>query len=346
MTRDIRVRLATEIDRERWNEFVMSRPHGSPLALFEWRDVLAASYGPLLRFWIAERGAGVVGILPTYVSKSLRAPTLFSLRHGLVAVDDGVARALLDQAAAEARRLGCRGALITSGLAVHDVGYVTERRLTMVLDVSVGEQALWDRFRQKTRTTIRKGIKGGLTIEWSLGALAVFHAIYSETMASKNVPTLDKKFFDELIDRLKPSARVFVVRKDREPIGAGVLLVLGDFATYAYQGTSARHLNLAPSSFMFWSVAQRCIEEGVRLLDLGESREGSPVFAFKTNFGGTPRALGYYDLLRAPGAEAESRENATTVPWLHRTRERIFGALPLFAKRWIADFARGRGRIV
>jgi len=343
---EIGVRLAREGDRRSWNDFLGRLPEASPLALFEWRDILAASYGPLQRYWIAERSGEIVGVLPTYISKGGRRPTMYSLRQGMNAVDDQAARALLEAAANEARSLGCHAALITSGLKVHDVAYETERRLTMVLDVSVGERALWDGFRQKTRTTIRKGIKGGLTVEWSFGALAEFFTLYSCTMASKRVPTLNRRFFDELVRRLGSNTRIFVVRKDAEPVGAGVLMVLGDFATYVYQGTSARHLDLAPSSFMFWSVALRCVNEGVRLLDLGESRAGSPVHTFKTNFGGAPRELGYYDLLRDPGARYGTSDSSSRISILPGLRDRIVDTLPLFAKRWVAETARKRGRIV
>jgi hypothetical protein len=339
-------RPAVEKDRGNWNAFLASQPEASPLALFEWRDVLAATYGPRQRYWIAESEGRVVGILPTYVTKSGRRPSLYSLRQGLCAVDDVAAQSLLGAAAEEARRLGCQAALVTSGMKVHNVGYATERRLTMILDVSAGEKSLWDGFRQKTRTAIRKGIKGGLVAHWSLDQVAEFHALYANTMASKNVPTLDRHFFDALIRGLAPNLRIFVVRKDREPVGAGALMILGDFATYAYQGTSPHHLGLAPSSFMFWSVAQRCVEEGVRLLDLGESRAGSPVFTFKANFGGVPRELGYYDLLRKPEAETRSADGSTSSESKFRLRERLLQVLPLFAKRWAADLARSRGRIV
>jgi hypothetical protein len=47
-----------------------------------------------------------------------------------------------------------------------------------------------------------------------------------------------------------------------------------------------------------WAAMKRCAERGVGILDMGESRKGSPVFQSKANFGGTPRDVFYYKVGR------------------------------------------------
>lgn len=342
------IRLARDVDRRRWNDFLRARHLASPLALFEWRDVLAATYGPTMRFWLAERQGEIVGVLPTYMSKGRRRPMLYSMRHGLVAVDDRVATALLQTAKREAELLGCRGAQLTSGLTVHETPFRLERKKTVVLDLSEGEPGLWKSLRRKTRPIVKKGDKFGLVADWASLDVDAFFEIYADDMADKGVPILDRHFFRTVLELLAPHTRLLTVRKDDAVVSGGVVFVLGKFATYVYQGTRPDTREFAPSTFMFWEVAKRCIAEGVTTLDLGESRDASPVFKFKINFGGSPQDLAYYDVnsRTADPANAVEAPSPPDSPRAPAWRDRVLSRLPLAAKRELAQIARARGRIV
>jgi len=269
------------------------------------------------------------------------------MRQGLVAADDRIASALLAAAKQEAENLGCRGTVLTSGLIFHKTPYRCERKKTVTIDLSEGEAGLWKSLRRKTRPIVRKGEKYGLVADWDSGDIDAFYDIYANDIAGKGVPILDRHFFRVVVEKLAPHVRVLIVRHGDQILSGGIVFMTGKFATFVYQGTAPGTRDFAPSTFMFWEIAKRCIAEGVATLDLGESREGSSVFQFKINFGGTPRDLAYYDLNSAfEAVNADLVSPPDQAPQQRSLRERLVMMMPLVVKRQLAEIARARGRIV
>ena len=77
---NLRVALAAEPDRERWQAFVESQGDDAGYHAWAWRCVFENAFGHQSRYLIAERGGAIVGVLPLVLIKSrLFGNTLTSL---------------------------------------------------------------------------------------------------------------------------------------------------------------------------------------------------------------------------------------------------------------------------
>ena len=105
--------------------YVRTHPLATPFHLSGWSRAVAKGCGQANHYLIAEHGAAIVGALPlTAVHSPLFGRALvssaFAVGGGVLADDEGVAKALVDEAVAMAERLTCptlelRGGMMAVG---------------------------------------------------------------------------------------------------------------------------------------------------------------------------------------------------------------------------------------
>jgi len=331
--RALRIVEATAADKARWNAFLSADEDASPLARYEWAPVIQATYGADVRFFVAQADDAIVGILPTYTTRSLRGRRhLYSLRHGLRAVDEAAAAALLTHVR-ELRACGdVRSVVVTSGWRCTTAAWPVTRRKTLVLDIDEDEELMWRGLRDKTRNMIRKAEKSGLTMAAGRGYVDVLYEQYRDNMLRIGVQIHARAFFDNVLDQFGDDAEVLVALHDGRPVASMLLLYQGGVACYPYQSAVYEFRRLAPVQFLNWQAMNRCRQRGVRLLDMGESGEGSPVYSSKVNFGGKPRDLFYY---RADGTTATGTPAASAKAEMSSWCERAEGYLRTDAPTWL-----------
>ena len=141
---DIVVRAAGDDDKMAWNDFLDHQPGSSPLARYEWRTVLRASYGVKTLYMLAEQGSEIVGILAAYAVKNrFEGWRVYSVRCGLVVSAPAAASALFDHIETVCTALGGRDALLSSGwrvVAEHEPVWLKK---TLQLDIVTDEEAMW-----------------------------------------------------------------------------------------------------------------------------------------------------------------------------------------------------------
>lgn len=338
------VRIATESDREPWNQYIDAHSEVPPLARYEWCDILEHSHRVQTFFFLAEDDRGTVrGICATYVTKPLGAKQmLYSLRFGLLADDETAGQALVSHIRNFCSTQGIGAYLVTSGyknvIASEPQGErgdpVTMTRKTVVLDILDSEEKMWNALRNKTRNMIRKAQNAGLIVERGFENLNAFYRIYARRMIEKEVPIHNQHFFLAIGEALKDNA-LLLVAKDKWKIVGGLLLLYGKrSAIYPYQASLKQGEHLASNQLLIWEAMRFCRERGVSKLDMGESREGSPVYQSKINFGGTPRDLYYYSF----GDVSQSKLSA--LPLF------LFIHAPLLARKKIGPWIKQQGRIM
>lgn len=336
---EVTVRLAGDADGASWDAFLDRHPGVPPLGRFGWKGVLERAYGVPARFWIAERGGEVLGVLPAYLSRSLRGRrTLHGLRYGLVADDPAASAALLAAARDCCEAEGCKGGSVPVGAAEVPIGYPRWSRATMVMPVVQDEAAALAALSNKTRNLLRKGQRDGVEVLAGSEHLPAFYSVYAEAMARKGVAIHHRGFFEALLQAFGPRATLFAARH-RGRFVAGLLLLTGEgSAIYPYQATSREGRAHAATQALVWAALRECARRGIPQLDLGESTEGGDVYAFKEHFGGTPREVAYCAVQGpAPPAAGASRG---------ARRGALSRAMPGWVLRPWRRMQRAHGRIV
>ncbi len=308
------VREATDADHSRWNAYLDSVPATSPLARYEWRAVLSSVYGVPTRFLIAERAGRVTGVLGGYeVVDFLGVRRFYSLRAGAAADDEASAAAMRDRLEEEGVTRGWREAVLTSGDRAWGGLQADFLKKTVQVDIDEDEEEMWSGLRDKTRNMVRRAERNGVVVASGPEHVHTLYRHYRDNMSRLGVTFHVPEFFAEIVGRLGRHAEILVAMHEGRPIASMLLLLGRDFACYPVQNVSFDARSLAPIQRLNWEAMKLCGGRGIRRLDMGESRESSPVYRSKVNFGGRPQDLHYYGLARCDAQNDRSGSLSRTM---------------------------------
>ena len=315
--RDIVVRPVDRNDAAAWDSFVDRFPHHLPLARFLWRDVLVRHHGAQPHFLVAERRSGEMeGLAGAYVVRSLRGrKRLFTLQRGLLATSAGATQALAESLASLAAREGVVGGNIT-GETPQPLGtFAAAQVTTMVVPVSLDEQANWSGLRDKTRNMVRKAQRSGIQVRSGLEFLPALYDVYAHEMVSRGVPIYSRGLWRDVARLFGQNAHILVAEKDGQVI-AGLFLLFGNTtACDLFQASRLETRNLAPVPMLLWEAMRLASAQGLSRFDLGPSTVGSNTYKAKVNFGGVPETFDKYDLAKPrQGAVPEAANTSAVIP--------------------------------
>ena len=348
---EIAIRLATEADASTWDAYLDRVPMSSPLSRYAWLNVLNYGYDVRTLGFIAEGASGaIVGLLPAYVVSDFRHQRwLYSLKFGLVADSDEVARQLmvsLREYCAEHRII--RG-LTHAGYSELHIPFTQIRKNTLTLELGDSEEAQWASLRSKTRNMIRKAGRNDLVAERGFHNLREFYEIYCNEMLRMRLAVHPYRFFQGIAEHLADESEL-IVAKHRDQAIAGILVVFAkDVATYPFNVSLRQYHQYAPNPLLIWEAVEACLERRVSLLDMGESNEGSSVYQFKKNFGGTPRDVFYYVTetpLARNGVDLGSVRSLLVGVPLSRAARILSTTGPERVRRRISPWVKSKGRIL
>ena len=292
------VRAYRTTDRSRWEHYVEHCVQATFFHRIGWREILEDEFRHRTHYLIAERGQGVVGVLPLAEMKSrLFGHALVSLPfcvYGGPAADDAMAvQALVDAAEALARELGVdhlelrNRSGIRSDWARSDL-YVTYRK-KLLRDVDANLLAI----PRKQRAMVRKGAANGLASQVD-DDVSRFFALFSDNMHRHGTPTFSPRYFERLLATFGDDCEVLtVVDAKGAPVSGVLSFYFRDEVLPYYAGDTVAARDLAANDFKYWALMRRACERGVTVFDYGRSKRGTGSFDFKKNWGFDPVPLAY-----------------------------------------------------
>jgi serine/alanine adding enzyme len=322
-----------------WLESYVTRGGHVPLSKHPaWMTVLERGLGhtPYCLEVVAE--GKTQGFLPlAYVRSLLFGRFLVSLPYlnygGVLANDDVAAGLLLNGAVELADRLKVRYLELRSETAAARPQLVRARadKVHMRLPLPATAGILWDQLDPKVRNQVRKGQKSGLTVAWGThDLLSEFQDVFSANMRDLGTPSYGKKLFAAILEQFPERAELCVVRAERKPVAAGLLLH-GWGVTEVPSASSLRAYNATCANMLlYWNLLQRSVERGQAVFDFGRSSQDCPTFRFKKQWGATPVAAEWQCYARS-GSSADMRPDNPSYGRLIR----IWQRLPLWLTRRI-----------
>lgn len=174
---------------------------------------------------------------------------------------------------------------------------------TTVVDLGADDDVLLRSMTGKTRRNVQLAVRRGVdVVQGQRADLAELHAVLTSTGGRQGfaVPPLEQ--FQRVWDALHPSGslQLFLVRRDGQPVSAGLWITHDETVTFWRGGWTGNHGRDSPNQGMHWGVMRWAREHGFRAYDLeGVSRESADlvlaggsrdvpdsVDAFKLGFGG------------------------------------------------------------
>lgn len=265
----------------------------------------------------ARREGRVVGVLPLALVKSLLfGRFLVSLPYvnsaGVIAEDEAAAGVLIDRAVQLADQLNVRYLELRHEVE-HKHPALTHQltsKVHMRLALPSSPEDLWKQFKPKVRNQIRKGEKQGLAVDWGgRELLGDFYGVFSRNMRDLGTPVFGRRLFRSILEEFAGKAEICVLRLDRLPIAAG-LLVHGNGMTEVPSASSLRRYNSTNANMlMYWHLLKRAIERGQPLFDFGRSSVDSNTFRFKKQWGAQPVPAVWQYYVRKGSVGDMRREN-------------------------------------
>jgi hypothetical protein len=329
--------LASDADRDDWNRFLDRAPQPTSLARYEWRHVISTAYGNRTFFYLARRAGEIVGVLPGYVARSLRGHRrFFALRSGAVVSDEAALNDLISMVQADAVREKWRDwTVIHRGHSSVEAASVL--KTTLVFRLGDSEDVDWKSLSQKARNKVRKAGKSGITFATGPQYMDAVYAVYRDNMLRLGVSIHSRRFFSALDEALGKDVVWAVALKDATPIAGMCLLASNGGAVHDFQSAAFACRNEGPVQFLNWEAIRWCRQQGIPMLDFGESTKGSSVYRSKTGFGALAEPVTYY----RPVPESLSIAKAGS-----SRRNQIEGLLPDYLRTALAIAKRRRGRIL
>lgn len=283
-----------------WDDFVRAQSGWTHFHLYGWRSLVEEVFGHEGVYLAARDAQGALtGVLPLVrVRSAMFGHYLVSMpfvNYGGPLGASEAQRALLAHAAevAASLRVGllqvrARGELPTE-LAV------SHHKITVLIDIpSGGPEALWRAIPQKTRTKIRKPIKGGVEVRFGLDQLEPFHRVLAHHMRDLGTPVQSMAFYRAIADRFPESAWFACAYANGKAISGGCGFAWADEMEITWSSSLRSASQLRPGYLLHWSFLERASQEGLRLGNFGRSTPGSGTHEYKQQWGGRDEQLWWY----------------------------------------------------
>ncbi len=260
--------------------------------------------------WLEAKRAGrVAGVLPlAHVRSRVFGSFLVSLPYlnsaGVLAEDHDVAATLIDRAVELADELDVRYLELRHEVR-HEHPALTQElthKVHMRRELPGAPAELFKQLESKVRNQIRKAEKQELTIHWGGQSLiADFYDVFSRNMRDLGTPVYSVRLFENILRYFPDEAELCIVRLHGKPV-AGAIIVHGHGVTEVPSASSLRAYNVTCANMLlYWHLLQRAIERGQQVFDFGRSSYDSSTYAFKKQWGATPKpAVWQYYLRKGP----------------------------------------------
>lgn len=285
-----------------WDAYVDGHALATCYHLRAWQRVAAHAYRLDAPYLLARRGEGgpVCGVLPLVLVRNLlggyATTGLFGAYGPTLADTPEIGRALLQSAQGITESAGL-GYLLVKALGDEPLATGFSRRNTCVvakLPLCSDPAELWRGFRDKSRNSVRKGQKAGLTAHHGPGELEGYYDVLAENMHRKGTPIYGLEFMRTLLEALGDRGEVVTLHHEDRTVSAALVVYSHGTACVPFASSRLSSLRYSPNNLLYWEIMQRACARGMKVLDFGRSPCGASTLAFKLGWGAHTTPAPFY----------------------------------------------------
>ena len=178
---------------------------------------------------------------------------------------------------------------------------------TFLVELPADSDELLKKFSSDHRNHVRKSLKKGHTIRFGhLDLLDDAYEAIARSMHELGSPYHSKKYLQKMGEFLGNTLEFAVVYNAKGKItGGGVFIRQGDTIFNLHANILRHGRSSYAGEFLYWSVIERSIQNGLKTFDLGRSLVGSGNEVFKMKWATRKELLAYWFWI-APGYELPS----------------------------------------
>ncbi len=328
----MKVSILKEVDRNRWDSYILSRDNASCYHLTAWQNVVESSFGHRTYYLMAEEGGTIRGILPIVQMKSLLFGNfMVSLPYfnygGICADDEDTSKFLLEEAIRIAIQEGAEHIELRHTRKIDYNLQVKTSKVSMRIELPIDTEELWKSFPSKLRAQVKKPEKEGMFSQFGREEeLDNFYHIFSVNMKSLGTPVYSKEFFRNILKKFPDSTSICTIyAKDRVPIAAGFIIGFRDMMEIPWASSIKDYNRYSPNMLLYWKILEHACKSGFKQFDFGRSTPGEGTYKFKEQWGAKPIQLYWHYWLRKESSIPELNPKNSK----YRLAVRIWQKLPL-----------------
>lgn len=300
----LRIVRSRSTDSAEWDEYARTHTGSSVYHLSGWRHVIEETFGHQTFYLLAWEKGQPVGLLPlvfiqSRIFKRLLISLPFFTYGGVVANNPVVERALVAEAVALAAR---------ENVHYMELRHTQEKALGLLsrthkvsLRLSLPKRAedLWDNFKAKLRSQIRKPQKEGFTARiGGIEELDHFYRVFAINMRDLGTPVYPKRFFRTILRQFPETTKICITLLGDKPVAAGFLVSFRRGLEIPWASSLRRYNPLSPNMLLYWTALSYACQSGHESFDFGRSTPGGPTYQFKEQWGAKPFPLYWQYWLR------------------------------------------------
>jgi serine/alanine adding enzyme len=299
-----------------WDAFARAQHGFTHYHLYGWRAVVERVFGHECLYFAARDDSGsLVGVLPLVRVKSLvfghYLVSMPFLNYGGPLGSADATRALVDEVVELAREDGAKLLELRSRIPLPIDLPVSDRKITVVLDLPETPEALMRSFESKLRSQVRRPTKEGVTIRMGLDQVDPFFEVFAYHMRDLGTPTQSRALFRAIADVFPDDAWFSCAYLGGRPVAGGCGFRYGNEFEMTWASSLRAYSKASPNMLLYWACMERAIAEGLRVFNFGRCSPGAGTHRFKTQWGGRDEPLWWYDFAtRGPATTPSPNDGA------------------------------------
>jgi len=200
------------------------------------------------------------------------------------------------------------------------------------LDLTIGTENVFARFKDSVRRAIRKAEKSGLIVEVARTRKAMldFYRLHVRTRRRHGLPPQPLSFFLNIDEEImKADLGFLVLAKSRtSPIAAAVFFYSGQAALFKFGASDERSHEFRGNNLVIWEGIKQLCEKGLKTLHFGRTSIGNDgLQRFKLSWGTDEEIIEYFRFAFGAHMWLNSRRNGS------KFQRQLFRKLPLAVNR-------------
>lgn len=296
-------------DEKSWNHYIFEHPQATFYHDFRWKNVMESCFHHRTYYLICKNiHDEVSGILPLIHLKSFLFGSIicsmpFLNFGGICSSNDDATNALI----AECKKLLYLSHANYIELRHHynlQIGLPRrEHKVSMVIDLENDPSKLWNQFKSKHRTNIRRAEKNNLTIQHGhADLLDDFYRLISIGWRNHGTPIYPYSFFAKIVDTFPDEIEIFVVYHEGQPIATAMNGLFQNTVEGMWTYTLREFARLQTNYYLYWKMIEKACLDGYSRYHLGRSTKDSGSISYKKKWKASPRQL-YWDYILPVGKE-------------------------------------------
>jgi FemAB-related protein (PEP-CTERM system-associated) len=310
-----------------WDAFGETQSGWTAFHRHAWRPLIEELYGHECLYLDARDAQGVLrGVLPLVRVRS----RLFG--HFLVSVpfvsyggplgSDAAIVSLVEHAQGIAQADGARLLELRSARELPIEMPVSHRKVTVVLDLQGGAEAVLKRLKPKLRSQTRRPAKEGVTFAFGADRVDDFHAVFARHMRDLGTPAQPKAFFRGIAERFGDAAWFGCAYLDGRAIACGAGFQWNGQFEITWASALREFNQISPNMGLYWAFIERAANAGLTCFNFGRCTPGSNTHKFKLQWGAVDEPLWWYQRL-AEGGEGIPNQSSPTFALATRIWRRL-----------------------